>query len=50
MGGFVGFDSNGPSGGLALFWDESFYIDVQEVTGRYIDVFVGCRRRTLYGG
>jgi hypothetical protein len=38
--GFTGFDSNGLSGGLALFWDENLYVDVQEVTARYIDVFV----------
>jgi hypothetical protein len=40
MGGYVGYDSEGMSGGLALFWHESVQVDVKEVNGRYIDVFV----------
>jgi hypothetical protein len=38
--GFAGIDSEGLSGGLALFWDEKLEVDVQEVTKRYIDIHV----------
>jgi hypothetical protein len=38
--GFTGIVSNGMSGGFALFWVDSLAVDVQEVTERYIDVFV----------
>jgi hypothetical protein len=38
--GFAGVDSNGMSGGLALFWHESYYVDIQEITDRYIDAYI----------
>jgi hypothetical protein len=38
--GFTGIDSNGKSGGLALFWHEHLLVDVQEVTDRYIDIHI----------
>jgi hypothetical protein len=38
--GFAGIDSMGLSGGLALFWEENLIVDVQDVTHRYIDVFI----------
>jgi hypothetical protein len=40
MGGYVGYDSDGMSEGLALFWHESMQVDVKEVNGWYIDVFI----------
>jgi exonuclease III len=40
LGGYVGCDSDGLSGGLALYWHESMQVDVKEVTSRYIDVHV----------
>jgi hypothetical protein len=40
IGGYVGYDSDGMSGRLALFWHESMQVDVKEVNGQYIDVFV----------
>jgi len=38
--GFAGIDSNGMSGGLALFWNESYEVDIKEVTERYIDAHI----------
>jgi hypothetical protein len=38
--GFDGIDSEGMSGGLALYWHESLNIEVIEVTARYIDALV----------
>ena len=38
--GFAGMDSEGLSGGLALFWHETMEVEVLEVTDRYIDVLV----------
>ena len=38
--GFAGCDSNGLSGGLALFWSDQIFVDVQEVNERYIDAYV----------
>jgi hypothetical protein len=40
LGGYVGCDSDGMSGGLALFWHESMHVEVKAVTARYIDVHV----------
>ena len=40
LSGFAGCDSDGMSGGLALFWHESLHVEVKEVTARYIDVHV----------
>jgi hypothetical protein len=40
LGGFTGFNSDGLSGGLALFWHDQIIVEVQEVNGRYIDVYV----------
>jgi hypothetical protein len=40
VGGFVGMDSEGMSGGLAIYWHESLRVDVKEVSARYIDVVV----------
>ena len=37
---FEGISSEGMSGGLALFWDESVSVQVQEVNKRWIDVYV----------
>ena len=41
--------SNGKSGGLALFWDESMYVSIQDVNERWIDVFVRVAPRNLFG-
>ena len=38
--GFSGVDSDGFSGGLALYWHESIYVDVKEQNERYIDVWM----------
>jgi hypothetical protein len=38
--GFVGFSSNGLSGGLALYWHEQLSVDVQSINERYIDAYV----------
>jgi hypothetical protein len=38
--GFVGKDSDGLSGGLALYWNENLEVNVNDVTDRYIDAFV----------
>ena len=38
--GFTSVDSNGLSGGLALFWHESLIIDILDKDDRYIDVAV----------
>jgi hypothetical protein len=38
--GYTGIDSEGMGGGLALYWNESIQVDVEEVTSRYIDVLV----------
>ena len=40
LSGFEGVSSNGRSGGLALFWHESMYVDVQEANERLIDVYL----------
>jgi hypothetical protein len=33
-------DSVGMSGGLALFWHESYQVDIREATDQYIDAFI----------
>lgn len=38
--GFVGMDSDGMSGGLALFWHESIHMEIKSINERYIDVYV----------
>lgn len=38
--GFDGVDSNGLSGGLALYWHESCLVDVLDKDDRYIDALV----------
>jgi hypothetical protein len=38
--GFDGIDSNGLSGGLALYWDEALRLEVIEVKERLIDAVV----------
>jgi hypothetical protein len=38
--GFAGVDSNGMSGSLALFWDESLHAEVKEENERFIDVWM----------
>jgi hypothetical protein len=38
--GFVGFSSDGLSGGLALFWHEQLNVEVQAINERYIDAYV----------
>jgi hypothetical protein len=38
--GFVGVDSDGLTGGLALFWNDQIKVEVQSVCERYIDVHV----------
>lgn len=40
LNGFTGIDSNGMSGGLALYWDDSLFVEVQDICERYIDVHV----------
>jgi hypothetical protein len=37
---FSSVDSRGMSGGLALFWNESIYIDIKDATYRFIDAYV----------
>lgn len=38
--GFTGVSSEGMSGGLALYWDESVSVDVKDINKRYIDAYV----------
>ena len=38
--GFDGVSSQGKSGGLALYWDESVSVNVQDINERWIDAFV----------
>ena len=38
--GFKGVDSEGKSGGLGLFWDESLQVTVLESCNRFIDVII----------
>ena len=38
--GFEGVDSNGMSGGLALYWHESCVVEVVDKEERYIDALV----------
>jgi hypothetical protein len=38
--GFVGVDSDGLSGGLALFWNDQLIVEIQSMCERYIDVHV----------
>lgn len=38
--GFAGVDSDGLSGGLALFWCDQMHVDVQTKNERYIDAYV----------
>lgn len=38
--GFAGVDCVGRSGGLALYWHESIFVEVKESNDRYIDVYV----------
>jgi hypothetical protein len=46
LNGYMRCDSDGLSGGLALFWHAIMQVDVKEVTDRYIDVHV---RETISG-
>ncbi|KAI5013659.1 hypothetical protein ZWY2020_037189 [Hordeum vulgare] len=38
--GFSGVDCIGQSGGLALFWEESYHVTVLDSCQRYIDVLI----------
>ena len=38
--GFCGVDSNGMSGGLALYWHESYDVQILDKKERYIDALV----------
>ena len=38
--GFEGVDSDGMSGGLALFWHEIVHVEIKEANSRFIDAFV----------
>jgi hypothetical protein len=38
--GFAGFDSDGMSGGLALYWHESLQVEVKDANARFIDVLM----------
>lgn len=38
--GCTGVSSEGMSGGLALFWDESVQVEIKGINGRYIDAYV----------
>ena len=38
--GFCGVDTEGMSGGLALFWHESYVVEILNKTERYIDAHV----------
>jgi hypothetical protein len=38
--GFNGIDSDGLSGGLALFWHESVHVEIKKVTERFIDAHI----------
>lgn len=38
--GFAGVSSDGQSGGLALFWDDQWSVEIKELNERYIDAYV----------
>jgi hypothetical protein len=38
--GFFGVDSEGMSGGLALFWHETIYVDIKDSSLRFIDAHI----------
>ena len=38
--GFCGVSTNGLSGGLALYWDETLQVSVLDSCSRYIDVMI----------
>lgn len=38
--GFAGVDSDGMSGGLALYWHESVNVEIKALCERYIDAYV----------
>jgi hypothetical protein len=38
--GFAGFSSDGLSGGLALFWHDQVYVEIQDINEKYIDAYV----------
>ncbi len=38
--GFAGVDSDGMSGGLALYWNESVNVEIKALCERYIDAYV----------
>ena len=40
LSGFEAVNSNGLSGGLALFWHESVQLDVKDMNEQYIDAYV----------
>lgn len=38
--GFAGVDSDGMSGGLALYWHELVYVEIKSMCERYIDAYI----------
>jgi hypothetical protein len=38
--GFTSVDCTGMSGVLALFWHESYYVDIKEANDHFIDAFI----------
>jgi hypothetical protein len=40
LGAYASVSSDGLTGGLALFQDESLQLTILEVNGRFIDVFI----------
>jgi hypothetical protein len=38
--GFAGFGTDGRSGGLALFWHESLFVEVQDINERFVDSYI----------
>lgn len=38
--GFEGVSSNGLSGGLALYWHESLYMDIKEINESWFDAYI----------
>ena len=40
LGGFAGCDSQGLSGGLALFWCDQIHVEIKEIKERYINAYI----------
>jgi hypothetical protein len=38
--GFAGVNSEGMSGGLALFWHESMFVEIKDMNKNFIDAYI----------